>query len=63
MAAVSARETAYQKLRGRIIRMELKPGDALNDRELAEEMGISRTPVREAISQLELEGLVRSMPK
>ena len=46
MASLSAREMAYQTLRSRIITMELKPGDPLNDRELAEELGISRTPMR-----------------
>ena len=51
MAALSAREVAYQKLHNRIITMELKPGDSLNDRLLAEEMGISRTPVREEIGR------------
>ena len=45
MASLSAREMAYQTLRSRIITMELKPGDPLNDRELAEQMGISRTPI------------------
>lgn len=44
MASLSAREQAYQTIRSRIITMELKPGDPLNDRELAEQMGISRTP-------------------
>ena len=42
MSSLSARETAYQTIRSRIITMELKPGDPLNDRELAEELGISR---------------------
>ena len=49
MSLLSARETAYQTIRSRIITMELKPGDPLNDRELAEELGISRTPMREAL--------------
>ena len=49
MSSLSARETAYQTIRSRIITMELKPGDPLNDRELAEELGISRTPMREAL--------------
>lgn len=39
MSLLSARETAYQTIRSRIITMELKPGDPLNDRELAEELG------------------------
>ena len=49
MAARNARDLAYQTVRSRIITMELKPGDPLNDRELAEELGISRTPMREAL--------------
>ena len=40
MASRSAREVAYETIRSRIITMDLKPGDELNDRELAEELGI-----------------------
>ena len=46
MSARNARDLAYHTVRSRIITMELKPGDPLNDRELAEELGISRTPMR-----------------
>ena len=46
MSLLSARETAYQTIGSRIITMELKPGDPLNDRELAEELGI---PVQESV--------------
>ena len=42
MSARNARDLAYHTVRSRIITMELKPGDPLNDRELAEELGISR---------------------
>lgn len=63
MAASSARETAYQTLWGRIVTMELKPGDPLNDRELAEEMGISRTPVREALIMLNIAHMVTIKPQ
>jgi DNA-binding GntR family transcriptional regulator len=62
-AAQSAREIAYDKLRSRIINMELRPGDTLNDRLLAEEMGISRTPVREAILMLNLAHMVDIKPQ
>jgi DNA-binding GntR family transcriptional regulator len=62
-AAQSAREIAYDKLRSRIIHMELRPGDVLNDRQLAEEMGISRTPVREAILMLNLAHMVDIKPQ
>lgn len=63
MAALSAREAAYQKIYERIITMQLKPGDPLNDRELAEEMGISRTPVREALIMLNLAHMVTIKPQ
>ena len=39
MAVRSAREAAYETIRSRIITMELKPGDELNDHALAQEMG------------------------
>ena len=63
MAASSAREAAYQTLWGRIVTMELKPGDPLNDRQLAEEMGISRTPVREALIMLNIAHMVTIKPQ
>lgn len=63
MVALSAREIAYQKLRSRIITMELRPGDPLNDRLLAEEMGISRTPVREALIMLNIAHMVTIKPQ
>ncbi len=62
-ARSSAREAAYQTLWGRIITMELKPGDPLNDRQLAEEMGISRTPVREALIMLNIAHMVTIKPQ
>lgn len=45
-----------------ILSGEYKPGDPLIEMKLSLEMGVSRTPVREAIRQLELEGLVRTVP-
>lgn len=63
MSSRSARETAYQTIRSRIITMELKPGDPLNDRELAEELGISRTPMREALLMLNLARMVDIKPQ
>ena len=62
-APASAREAAYQTLWGRIVTMELKPGDPLNDRQLAEEMGISRTPVREALIMLNIAHMVTIKPQ
>ncbi len=63
MASLSAREQAYQTIRSRIITMELKPGDPLNDHELAEQMGISRTPMREALIMLNIAHMVTIKPQ
>lgn len=52
----------YGILRDRILNEEYKKGDKLNELTLSKELGISRTPVREALKQLELEGLVESIP-
>ena len=63
MASRSAREVAYETIRSRIITMELKPGDELNDRELAHELGISRTPMREALIMLNIAHMVVIKPQ
>jgi DNA-binding GntR family transcriptional regulator len=54
------REEVYNTLLGWIMQGELRPGEKLLDRELAESMGVSRTPVREALRRLEDKGLVES---
>jgi len=51
-------DVAYAYVRKRILSGELRPGQALMPNELAEEIGISRTPVRDALRQLEADGLV-----
>ena len=63
MASRSAREVAYETIRSRIITMDLKPGDELNDRELAQELGISRTPMREALILLNNAHMVAIKPQ
>jgi DNA-binding GntR family transcriptional regulator len=57
------REVIFDSLREAIIMGELKPGERLMEIQLAEKMGVSRTPVREAIRKLELEGLVVMIPR
>lgn len=52
------REVVFESIRGAIISGVLKPGERLMEVQLAEKMGVSRTPIREAIRKLELEGLV-----
>jgi DNA-binding GntR family transcriptional regulator len=55
-----ARDDAYNKLRGWIIDGTLKPGEVLHDQHIAALLGVSRTPVREALRRLEDEGLVET---
>ena len=54
------REEVYNTLLGWIMEGELRPGEKLLDKVLAESMGVSRTPVREALRRLEDKGLVES---
>lgn len=51
-------ETAYRQIRRAIITGELRSGDTLQEAKLADKIGVSRTPVREALSRLSGEGLV-----
>ncbi len=57
------RELVFESLREAILSGQLKPGERLMEIQLAEEMGVSRTPVREAIRKLELEGTVVMIPR
>jgi DNA-binding GntR family transcriptional regulator len=57
------RELVFESLREAIIHGRLHPGERLMEIQLAEELGVSRTPVREAIRKLELEGLVLMIPR
>lgn len=57
------REVVFETLREAIIKGVIKPGERLMENQLAEEMGVSRTPVREAIRKLELAGFVVVMPR
>ena len=57
------RDVVFQTLRQAILRGELKPGERLMEIQLANKLGVSRTPIREAIRKLELEGLVLMIPR
>ncbi len=52
----------YNELKKRIVLLDYEPGQVLREKELIEEFGVSRTPVREALIRLEVEGLVRIFP-
>ncbi|MEG1505739.1 MAG: GntR family transcriptional regulator, partial [Lachnospiraceae bacterium] len=57
------RDVVFSSLRQAILRGELKPGERLMEIPLANKLGVSRTPIREAIRKLELEGLVLMIPR
>lgn len=57
------RDVVFKTLRRGILTGELKPGERLMEIHLANRLGVSRTPIREAIRMLELEGLVTMIPR
>ena len=57
-AGESNKDYALRVLRDNIIRMELAPGSLLSEQVLANELGVSRTPVREALAELARVGVV-----
>ena len=62
-AYLPLRDVVFQTLREAILKGELKPGERLMELQLASRLGVSRTPIREAIRMLELEGLAVTMPR
>lgn len=58
----SLRSRVFSQIRNKILTGVYRPGDSLIELRLSEELGVSRTPIREAIRQLELEGLVQAIP-
>jgi len=61
-SAKSKKMIVYENLKRRIITNALKPGDPLNEVILSKEFKISKTPIREALQQLEKKGLVENIP-
>lgn len=57
------RDVVFNTLRNAILTGELSPGERLMEIKLADKLGVSRTPIREAIRKLELEGLVVNTPR
>ncbi len=57
------RDVVFKTLRQAILKGELSPGERLMEIQLAKKLGVSRTPIREAIRKLELEGLVLMIPR
>ena len=57
------RDVVFKTLREAILRGDLKPGERLMELQLASKLGVSRTPIREAIRMLEQEGLAVTVPR
>lgn len=59
----TVQQAAYERIRVAILTGRLKPGQRISEQELAEQLRVSRTPIREALRQLELEMLVVHVPR
>ncbi|MEZ0491663.1 GntR family transcriptional regulator [Kineococcus sp. TBRC 1896] len=59
----SLADVAYERLRDRLVVLDIRPGEPLNDDLLAKEFGVGRTPVREALKRLEVDRLVVAYPR
>src|SRR3954469_6193337 len=62
-SVTSLADRAYVAIRDRLIMLDIRPGDPIDDDELAKELGVGRTPVREALKRLEVDRLVVSYPR
>ncbi|HGY54724.1 MAG TPA: GntR family transcriptional regulator [Caldithrix abyssi] len=59
----SLSELAYERIEERIVTLQLAPGSFFSEAELSAQLGIGRTPVREALQRLVADGLVKTMPR
>lgn len=62
-ATTSLAHAAYERIRDRLIMLDIRPGEPINDGRLADSLGFGRTPVREALKRLETDHLVVSYPR
>lgn len=53
----------YDTLKEKLLRCEYEPGSLLNEAQLSAELGVSRTPIREAVNRIEHEGFLKILPK
>lgn len=56
-------EQAYRRIKEKIITLDLAPSSVIDEQELMEELGLGRTPIREALQRLDSEGLVTIVPR
>jgi DNA-binding GntR family transcriptional regulator len=60
---LTLKDRVYRLLKDSVIRHRFKPGERLLDQEIADNLGVSRTPVREALNRLGAEGLIEIVPR
>jgi len=60
--AVKLTDSVYEEVKAAIVELKLRPGDMLREAPVAKQLGISKTPVREALLQLKQDGLVELVP-
>ena len=59
---LSLAERAYRAIRDRLVMLEIHPGAPINEDQLAQSLGVGRTPVREALKRLQYERLITTFP-
>lgn len=59
----SLRDQAYEAIKERIIALDYRPGEYLNEARVCEDLGIGRTPVHQALDRLMLDGMVEVLPR
>ncbi|MEV6028450.1 GntR family transcriptional regulator [Streptomyces sp. NPDC052036] len=60
---LSLAERAYRAIRDRLVMLEIRPGAPINEEQLAQSLGVGRTPVREALKRLQYERLITTYPR
>ncbi|MEV0557228.1 MULTISPECIES: GntR family transcriptional regulator [unclassified Streptomyces] len=60
---LSLAERAYRVIRDRLVMLEIRPGAPINEEQLAQSLGVGRTPVREALKRLQYERLITTYPR
>ncbi len=60
---LSLAERAYRAIRDRLVMLEIRPGTPINEDQLAQSLGVGRTPVREALKRLQYERLITTYPR
>ena len=63
VGSTSMADRAYGAVKEKLVLLQIQPGSPINESELASELGVGRTPIREALKRLEMDHLVVSYPR